>query len=109
MAVVVTRLYIRMEAHPNETVMHPIPRPFPLASGARDSVAIKSRLESVLARFGIAQFMRPTTPGVPLSRVKMLLAIRVDYTALETMHESGWFDFIGEAVAGKLLDLTSKG
>src|SRR5579862_2751056 len=104
MAVVVTCLHVKFTGEQDETFTHPIPRPFPLASGNRDTVAILSRLEGMMKKLGVGQ-TREFGEGRTVRPTEIPLAIRFDYNALGTPHRTEWFNFKLYAVSGIATDL----
>jgi hypothetical protein len=108
MAVVVTRLHIRLLAHPNETFSYPIPRPFPLGSAGVNNLGIVVRLEKAMRRCYALQFQRPSDPKATAPVIEVPLSVCLDFTALGHKHQTEWFEFVAEAVLGNLTALKSK-
>lgn len=107
MAVVMTHLHVTFLTNQSDgKFVHPIPRPFPLASGKRDTVTIMARLESMMKKLGIGQELQ--FEGNAVAPIQVPVAIRFDYTALGTPHQTDWFNFTLDALSGSAIDLRSR-
>jgi hypothetical protein len=104
MAVVMTCLHVKFTGQEDGMFFHPIPRPFPLASGKRDTVTILARLEGMVKKLGIAQALE-FGEGNTVRPAEISVAIRFDYTALGTTFQTEWFDFTLYVIAGTATDL----
>jgi hypothetical protein len=106
MAVVVVKFYVRFTDTPKLTEEVAIPRPFPLASGHRDTVTIASRVERIMKKLNIAQPEFPP-PGGIVKEMRTNVAIMFDYIALGARHQTQWFNFVLITTMGNVVDLRS--
>jgi hypothetical protein len=97
MSVVVTKLLIRFPTASPSVIERLIPRPFPLSTGARDSVSIMTRLSESMHKLDLDL---NTVNDLPVD-------IRFDYTALGTPVQTEWFHFSAEIVNGRVCGLDS--
>jgi hypothetical protein len=103
MTVVVTRLYVNFAGRTDGKFDHSIPRPFPLAAGARDTVAIRFRLEGMMKKLKIGHKLDIVEGTVAPERIPV--QIRFEYSALGATHLTDWFSFTAESVGGSIFDL----
>jgi hypothetical protein len=95
MAIVVTVLHVRFPDVGPQDLVTPISRPFPLASGARDTLPM-SLIEVAMRQARLTNLIGNTT-------VEILLG----FAALGTKHDTKWFRFLANVERGMILDLVS--